>query len=259
MKVGLIGTGFVGSALKQSFESRGQSVIAYDKFKNVGKFEDILDTDILFLCLPSLFVEGHGYDLSAIQENCRKLFQNQYNGLVALKSTVEPGTTKFLSETFKLRMAYNPEFLTARTAFIDFDNQSHIVIGFDSLEPFDLINLFTTLYPMAVISKSNTSEAETMKVFCNCFYAMKVMIFNEYYLMCQKLGLDFELIKAMMLQNGWINPMHTSVPGPDGSYGYGGACFPKDTNALNYFMTRLGTPHEILEATIKEKKKIRGE
>lgn len=259
MRVGLIGTGFVGSALQKSFESRGQVVVAFDKFKNIGKIEDVLDTDVVFLCLPSLFIEGYGYDLTAIQENCRKLSQQKYSGLVVLKSTVEPGTTKFLAETFKLNMAYNPEFLTARTAFDDFDSQKHIVIGFNEIEPTELINLFSTLYPQAVISKSNTTEAETMKVFCNCFYAAKVMIFNEYYLMCQKLGLDFELVKEMMLKNGWINPMHTSVPGPDGKFAYGGACFPKDTGALNYFMSKLGTPHEVLEAAIKERNKIRGE
>lgn len=259
MKIGLIGMGFVGTALKESFEHRGQPVITFDKFKSIGKFEDVLDTEIVFLCLPSLFIEGYGYDLTAIQENCRKLSQQKYKGLVVLKSTVEPGTTKFLSETFKLKMAYNPEFLTARTAFQDFDSQTHIVVGFNEEEPTKLISLFSILYPQASISESNTTEAETMKVFCNCFYAVKVMIFNEYYLMCQKMGLDFELVKQMMLENGWINPMHTNVPGPDGKFAYGGACFPKDTGALNYFMGKLGTPHEVLEAAIKERNKIRGE
>lgn len=260
MKIGLIGMGFVGSALKQSFESRGQSVVVYDKYKNVGIFEDVLDTEIIFLCLPSLFIEGYGYDLSAIQESCRKLSQKKYQGLVVLKSTVEPGTTKFLIETFNLNMVYNPEFLTARTAFEDFDNQEHIVIGYENVYlATGLVGLFSRLYPQATISVSSTSEAEAMKVFCNCFYAVKVMIFNEYYLMCQKLGLDFETVKDMMFKNGWINPMHTTVPGPDGKFAYGGACFPKDTNALNYFMSKLGTPHEVLEATIKEKNKIRGE
>ena len=45
----------------------------------------------------------------------------------------------------------------------------------------------------------------------------------------------------MMLKNEWINPMHTNVPGSDGSLGYGGACFPKDTNALYRYMEKKGS------------------
>ena len=58
------------------------------------------------------------------------------------------------------------------------------------------------------------------------------MLFNEYFLLCQKNGSDFEKIKSLMLKNKWINPMHTNIPGPDGSLGYGGACFPKDVDAI---------------------------
>ena len=47
------------------------------------------------------------------------------------------------------------------------------------------------------------------------------MLFNEYYLLCQKNGSDFEKIKSLMLKNNWINPMRTNIPGPDGSLGFG--------------------------------------
>ena len=61
----------------------------------------------------------------------------------------------------------------------------------------------------------------------------------------------------MMLKNGWINPMHTNVPGPDGQLSYGGLCFPKDTNALNEFMKRNDIPHRVLDATIGERNEMR--
>ena len=60
-----------------------------------------------------------------------------------------------------------------------------------------------------------------------------------------------------MLKNGWINPMHTTVPGPDGEISYGGLCFPKDTNALNKYMKRENTPNKVLEACIKERNEMR--
>lgn len=234
MKIGICGLGFVGEALRKSLMMKGVETIAYDKYKRVEtgghlseiKIEALLDSEIIFLCLPSLFIEGYGYDLTAIQETCRILSKLKYKGLVVLKSTVEPGTTKNLKETFKLNMAYNPEFLTARTAFDDLHNQKHIVIGFDNEEPQKLIELFSKYYPDAIISKGLTAEAESMKLFCNCFYAMKVQIFTEYFLMCQKLGLDFETIKEMMFKNGWVGETHTNIPGPDTKLSYGGACVP---------------------------------
>jgi UDP-glucose 6-dehydrogenase len=60
-----------------------------------------------------------------------------------------------------------------------------------------------------------------------------------------------------MLKNNWINPMHTTVPGPDGKMSYGGLCFPKDTNALNHYMRRNGIPNKVLNATIEERNEMR--
>ena len=60
-----------------------------------------------------------------------------------------------------------------------------------------------------------------------------------------------------MLKNNWINPMHTNVPGPDGSLSYGGACFPKDTNALLQYMKNMETPHLVLENIVKERNEMR--
>ena len=48
-----------------------------------------------------------------------------------------------------------------------------------------------------------------------------------------------------MLKNGWINKMHTDVPGTDGKLGYGGACFPKDTQALCHYMNQKKTPNKV--------------
>jgi len=62
-----------------------------------------------------------------------------------------------------------------------------------------------------------------------------------------------------MLSNSWINPMHTTVPGPDGQLSYGGLCFPKDTNALNELMKSLGTPNQVMDAVIQERNSMRSD
>ncbi len=263
--IGIIGLGFVGGSMLKSFKLKGVDVVGYDKFKNggIGTFEETLGADIIFLCLPTLFDEKKKeYNKNAIHEICSKLSDNSYKGLVIIKSTIEPETTNVLSDTHpSLKFCHNPEFLTARTAFEDFHNQTHIVLGKgkncvdDDMKP--LKDFYIKYYPNAEISECSSLESESMKIMCNSFYASKIMLFNEYYLLCKKNGSDFNKIKNLMLKNGWINQMHTDVPGPDGNLGYGGACFPKDTQALSHYMNEKNTPNKVLESVIKEKSTLR--
>ena len=264
MKVGQIGFGFVGGALHRSFSRKGVETAVYDKYKNIGSLEDLLDTDVIFMCLPTPYVEGYGFSLSALTENLKALCEEGYAGLVVLKSTVEPGTTADLAERFdNLYLCHNPEFLTARTADEDFHAQEHIVLGYDRLSELSkaktesLGAFFGQHYPNAHISICTSDESESMKLFCNNFYAMKVQIFNEFHFLCERKGIDFEVVKDLMLKNKWINPMHTKVPGPDGQPSYGGLCFPKDTNALNHLMKTVGTPNKVLQACIEERDSMR--
>ena len=96
-----------------------------------------------------------------------------------------------------------------------------------------------------------------MKISANSFYSIKIQFFTEIYLLCQKLNCSYETVKNTMLNNGWINPMHTNVPGPDGNISYGGMCFPKDISALQKYMEKIDTPNEILKATINERNIMR--
>lgn len=264
-KLSIIGVGFVGGAMKKSFEMKGQTVFAYDKFKDLDTFEKCLDAPIMFLCLPTLFnEETNEYDKEPIHETCAKLVNAQYEGLVVIKSTVEPQTTEKFSVKYpSLRFVHNPEFLTAATAFEDFHNQTHIVLGKgpnvsdQDMEP--LVGLYKELYPIAEISLCSCTESESMKSFVNCFYAVKVQFFNELYLTCEANGCDYNAVKDLMLKNKWINPMHTNVPGPDGQLSYGGYCFPKDTNALLQHMKNRNVAHEVLAATVSERNKMRND
>lgn len=264
MKIGQIGFGFVGGALHRSLIKKGVKTSVYDKYKKMGSIEELLETDVVFVCLPTPFVDGHGFDLSALTENLKKLQAAGYSGLVVIKSTIEPGVTAMLSSQFEgLTLCHNPEFLTARSADQDFHNQTNMVFGHVKGDEkskeltFRIGKFFEENYKNAKLSLCNSNESEAMKLFCNNFYAIKVQIFNEFYFMCQKRGIDFDEVKGMMLDNGWINPMHTEVPGPDGQPSYGGACFPKDTNALNHFMKTIGSPNKVLQACIEERDSMR--
>lgn len=264
-RVCIVGLGFVGNAMYTSFKNKGINVYGYDKYKDggIGKIDDILNSDIIFLALPTLYDEEKGeYDKTAIYECCDYLSYHKYEGIIIIKSTIEPETTDKLCDKYKkLKFIHNPEFLTARTAYEDFHNQTHIVLGQSkncSLEDLEkVIKFYKEHYDKAEISTCSSIESESMKIFCNSFYAIKVQFFTELYMLTKTNNSNYEKILEMMLKNNWINPMHTQIPGPDGLISYGGCCFPKDTNALNKYMEKQNSPNEIISSCIKERDEMR--
>lgn len=264
----VVGLGFVGSAMYKSFALRKVAPLGgYDKYKNggIGSLEECMETPIIFLSLPTLYDhDSREYDKSAISETLCNLSNANYDGIVVVKSTVEPGTTDEFSARYpKLSIMHNPEFLSAATAFDDFHKQDHVVIGQgknctnDQLQ--DVHDFYREHYPDAEISTCTSLESESMKSFVNCFYSVKIQFFNELYLLCKHQGSNFETVKELMVKNKWISPMHTAVPGHDGKQSYGGACFPKDTNALLQCMKRNRTPHGLLEGCVRERNDMRDE
>jgi len=145
--IGIIGLGVVGGSLYKSFKLNNIDLYGYDKFKCSDKFEQCLSSNILFLCLPTLFNENiKEYDKTNIYEVCELLEKYNYNGVVVIKSTVEPTTTEKLCCKYKLKFVHNPEFLSASTAFEDFHNQKHIVLGRTNNINDDDFNILVNFY-----------------------------------------------------------------------------------------------------------------
>lgn len=265
MKLGIIGLGFVGSAIYDFFKNYDITIKIYDKYKNeYNNFINIIDTDLCYISVPTSYDEEQlSYDYSAIFDVYSLLIEHNYKGLIILKSTIEPNFinnilfTKYpVLKDYKI--IYNPEFLSSKTASYDFANQKHIIIGIDNNDYFDTIYNFYKLYfPNSDISISSIIDAESTKIFCNCFYAIKIQIFNEFYNACKINGANFNNIRDMMLKNNWINPMHTKVPGEDNKLSFGGGCFPKDIKALNSYFKKINSYNGVIEATIKESQIMR--
>ena len=256
LNVGIIGMGFVGTAIHAFFPDAK----TYDKYKGPSPFESILSTDVLYLCLPTLFIES-SYDMTEMDTTLEKLANHAYNGIILVKSTVLPHYCSIMNAKYPdLKIIHNPEFLTARSAAHDFAYQTHIVLGYTA-ESFPVIpsieKFYGLLFSKADISIVSSETSGLMKLACNSYYAVKVQFFTEIYLLCEKIGIPYENVKELMLKNKWINPMHTSVPGPDGELSFGGACLPKDINALNSFMNEINVPNKILTATIQERNTMR--
>ena len=278
--IGIIGIGILGTAILETLKIFNVSVKCYDKYKNFeSRIDNLLDCKFIFLCLPTPYVsnaecnvegkvEGkvEGYDKRELYNVIGELDTYKYNGIIVIKSTIEPGTTEHISNLYRnLKIIHNPEFLTARTATNDFLYQSHIVLGIPGKENriekecyYEIILRFYKRYfPDAKISICTSTESECMKIACNAFYASKIQFFTEIKLLCDCLDTDYNNVKNLMLDNGWINPMHTNVPGPDGKLSFGGACFPKDIQALNSFMKHLCAPNQVINAVVEENKKMR--
>ncbi len=273
-KIGICGCGFVGNAIYNFFLNRKKEqikepdyqIFVYDKYKKINDIETSIDilfeTDILFICLPTnLDSLTNTYNMSEIDNTLLILNDNNYNGVIIIKSTVLPDYCFKMNNLYpRLKIINNPEFLSARTAIEDFANQSHIILGYTkySESSIEIINdMYKTLFPNAKISISTSEESALVKLGCNSFYAMKIEYFTELYLLCQKMNISFDNVKNMMLKNNWINPMHTIIPGPDGKISYGGACFPKDIEALSNYMKDNSVSNVVLDAVIKENKDIR--
>ena len=105
--ISIIGLGFVGGSMLKSFKIKGFQVKGYDKFKESDSFNDCLQSNIMFLALPTIFSEeSNTYDKEPMHETCKKLVENNYKGLVVIKSTVEPETTKKFSKLYNLKCCY---------------------------------------------------------------------------------------------------------------------------------------------------------
>ena len=253
--IGIIGKGVLGTSIFNFFESK-INVLIYDKYKNIGNFDHILKTDILFLCLPTLFKEDiEEYDIYEIKETCKLLKENKYQGIIILKSTVLPGTTEILNKEYDLNIIHNPEFLSEKTATEDFKNQNHIVLGGEELNK--CIKFFKKYFPDIEYSYLTSKESELMKIAANNFYSTKIMFFNELFVLSKNINTSYDKVKEAMIKNKWINPMHTSVPGNNNKLGFGGMCFPKDTSAYYNYLKKNSEYYEIAKATVEQNKTIR--
>lgn len=161
-----------------------------------------------------------------------------------LCSTFTPGTTDALQRQYPLlHLAHLPEFLSASTATVDIAAPRHdtLLVGVPdgmSASVMDRVRrAVSRLGPHPpgthhTIDTVRAVESETTKLCCNAFYATKVQVFNEFYHVCQRAGVHYPTMKRLMVRYGWVHPMHTDVPGADGTFGFGGKCLPKDLGAL---------------------------
>ena len=251
MKIGIVGLGIVGSAVKYGLERLGHQIYTYDK-KSGGRLDDVVDTEIVYLCLPTpQSVSGH-CDISIIENVVDELAgSNNYKGIIAVKSTVTPGTTEDLRKRFsEVLICHVPEFLRERAAIVDFtDNHDVCVIGTSSDAVFETVKLSHGHYPKQFIKMSPT-EAEIAKYFNNVYNATLITFANAFYEVCQASGADYTTVKNAMIQRDHIFDKYLDCN--ENLRGFGGMCLPKDTSAMSAFAKEHGLPIELFRAIVDD-------
>jgi UDPglucose 6-dehydrogenase len=229
MKIGIVGIGVVGSACRFGFELLGHKVTVHD-IKLDTKLGDILDTDAVFVCVPTPSSEDGSCDITIVSEIIKDLKNKNYKGIIAVKSTVLPGTTeKLISET-GLNICFVPEFLRERCAVTDFTEQHDVcIIGARDIETFEIIKECHGSYPDEFVHLTPT-ESEFCKYFNNVYNAMLIIFANSFYELCTNLGVDYTNVKNATIKRKHINGNYLECN--DYFRGFGGMCLPKDTAAM---------------------------
>jgi UDP-glucose 6-dehydrogenase len=238
MEVGIIGCGVVGGTLKRWLEKNTEHVV---RVQDTGKgiSEDFTDVDVVFVCIPVATLPMQGQEVTDLHKVLERVSLHMTNVPVFVKSTVLPGTCDGLTAKFGLPVYHMPEFLTERTA--DEDMAQHPIVTGAPLQDEDgFLQMVKEIFPGKRIMLMRNREAELAKYAHNCFGAMKVNYFNVIREICESSELNYYSVLAAARITGFIEATHTEVPGPDGKYGFGGKCLPKDLAAFADWLTKEG-------------------
>lgn len=289
MKLTMIGTGYVGLVSGVCFSDFGHDVVCIDKnpdkiekllagevpiyepgleevlTRNVeaGRLGFSLDlaeglkgTDAVFIGVGTPTRRGDGHaDLSYVYAAAKEIAENLTGyAVVVTKSTVPVGTNRevarIIRETrpdLEFDVASNPEFLREGAAIEDFMRPDRVVVGIESERA---RNVMEQIYrPLSLrdapIVYTDLESAEMIKYAANAFLATKITFINEIADLCEKVGADVQAVAKGMGMDGRIGNKFLHA-GP----GYGGSCFPKDTNALARIGQEYASPQRIVEAVI---------
>ena len=257
--IGIIGQGFVGTAVNEGL-AKHYKIETYDIVKDstCSSLEELYSkSNIIFLCLPTPMEKDGSCHLGIIEPVLKEL-NELGKTIVVVKSTIPPGTTEKWNKRYtNIDIVFNPEFLTEANSIEDFKNQNRIIVGGPRPATTKVARVFRKAFPKVPIIKTGSTYAEMVKYVTNTFLATKVSFANEMYEICEYLDIDYDKVIEYAMHDDRLGYSHWNVPGPDGDFGYGGHCFPKDVKALiNVAQDLLIEPHMLI-ATNEKNNKVR--
>lgn len=254
MKIGVVGLGVVGRAVYDGLGQLGHVMSYYDIADQSTNINSVIHTDIIFVCVPTP-TDGNGNcDIKNVFSVVRLLNASEYTGIVAIKSTVIPGTTQHLIDQYsELKICFVPEFLRERSALSDFVGLHDVLIvgTHDTAIYQQVVDAHQTIPDAACIV--GPTEAEIAKYFNNVFNALRVTFANDMFELCNALGADYQQVFNAVSHRKTIGRDYLRCSNT--MRGFGGTCLPKDTQALATLFSKLNLGHvELLAAIINDNK-----
>ena len=264
MKLGIIGNGFVGSAVEYGFSVDTEQFIVDPKF-NDNTLQDLVNrnAEITFVCVPTPQQDTHmDVDTSIARTVLQELNELEYKGVVVVKSTITPHHLKQFKTLYSnLRLVYNPEFLTEANSKQEFINPHMQILGGELQDCIEVEQAYINHSKVKIVPtfKTDLTSASMIKYTINSWLATKVSFFNELFHLHQSSNAEtsWEQFTDMLKRDPRVGDSHMQVPGPDGQFGFGGHCLPKDTNALISVAENLGIFPEILLSTVVKNDEVR--
>ena len=218
--------------------------------------EAIQQADVIFIAVGTPQSDNGEANISAVESVARSIGKNLNSyKVICTKSTVPIGTGNIICKLIRENMVdggefdyvSNPEFLREGSAVKDFLWPDRVVIGASSTKAFNIMkDVYSPLYiNEKPILHTNVATAEMIKYAANAFLALKISYINEVANLCEAVGADVHLVAKGMGQDGRISPKFLH-PGP----GFGGSCFPKDTQAFATLSRKKGVPMNTIDAAI---------
>ena len=259
LNIGIIGLGVVGQALYEGFRD-SHGLFVHDISKNTAISDVIDNCDLAYICVPTPTNRDTGVcDVSIVRSVLRSL---PPGFSAVIKSTVVPGTTQSFHDEFpELKIACSPEFLRASSAKEDFMNQEILVVGTHHRELAGTIwdnHMESGILNGGKIFHVSPTQAEIVKYAKNTFYSMKVIFGNHFQLISSYFKEDWGPIKEILTapQNRGIVDSH--LEGLPGELGFGGACLPKDTEAIASLLKKIGIDSGLLRGILQDNENFRG-
>jgi len=262
-KLGIIGKGFVGSAVSAGFSTAEQYVVdpRISEDNTIDKLVSEFDPPLTFVCVPTPPNEDGSVNVDIVSEVLQELNDREYKGIVVVKSTIIPDYLHVFKKTYKLKIVYNPEFLTEANAAKDFINPNMQVLGGKWKDCDTVEKAYNRYSDVRVVPtfKVDLSTASLIKYTINSWLATKVVFFNELHKLQQASSsmVSWEQFTDMLTRDPRVGDSHLKVPGPDGQFGFGGHCFPKDTEALIHYAQSKNIKLSLLEKAVSKNKKMR--
>ena len=208
MKIGIVGNGFVGSSVAFGFSPQcgcDADIKIYDKdsSKATHSLESTLTSDFIFVSVPTPSNPDGSINLDVVYNIFEEMSVLNYrsDNVFLLRSTVTPGTTRKLQRKFRnLNIVFNPEFLTERSAKLDFINQSRFILGGLKKNVNKVEKLYVDRFGATTpVIKTNYETAEMIKYMNNCYFATKVSFMNEMYQIADACGVDWDMAVELSL------------------------------------------------------------